>query len=70
VPVGTSSAGWARSGWSFGIVYTLTASEWRGRTYRGLRACDSMGIVPTVCQAEFIQGFPRGALHSSPPAMP
>lgn len=63
-PDGISSEQWALLGWSFGIVYTLTASEWKGRTYRGARSCDSMGTVPTVCEAEYLQGFRRGELHS------
>ena len=64
VPAGLSSAEWAELGWSYGMTYTLTASEWKGRTYKGARACDSMGTVPTVCEAEFLQGFRRGELHS------
>ena len=59
-----SSEGWAELGWSYGLTYTLTASEWKGRTYKGARASDSMGTVPTVCEAEYLQGFRRGALHS------
>ena len=63
-PVGLSSQEWAALGWNFGMTYTLTASEWKGRTYKGARACDSMGTVPTVCQAEYLQGCRRGSLHS------
>jgi hypothetical protein len=63
-PVGISSEEWDGMGWPFGIVYTLTASEWKGRTYKGARSCDSMGTVPTVCQAEYLQGFRPGSLHS------
>jgi hypothetical protein len=76
-PAGFSSDEWAQLGWNYGIVFTLTASEWkegnlfankmRAGHYKGklhTRACHSMGIVPSVCQAEFLQGFQRGSLHS------
>lgn len=76
-PDGFSSQEWAVMGWPYGIVFTLTASEWkegnlfadkmRRGHYKGklhTRACHSMGIVPSVCQAEFLQGFPAGSLHS------
>lgn len=64
VPAGLSSADWESLGWPYGITYTLTASEWKGRTYKGARASDSMGTVPTVCEAEYLQGFRPGSLHS------
>lgn len=38
--------------------------EGKGRTYKGARSADSLGHVPTVCEAEFIQGFLPGSLHS------
>lgn len=79
-PAGFSSEEWASAGWPYGITYTLTASEWKEGNYVrehmrkakernrsvGLtnRAAFSMGHVPTVCEAEFLQGFPLGALHS------
>jgi hypothetical protein len=77
VPDGFSSHEWAQLGWPYGIVFTLTASEWKegntigerlkSGTYQGklhTRAAHSMGAVPTVCEAEYLQGFRRGSLHS------
>ena len=66
-PGGFSSEEWEQRAWPYGITFTLTASENKGRTYLGissLRAADSLGHVPTVCEAEFIQGFQLGSLHS------
>ncbi len=81
VPDGFSSRDWESRGWPYGICFTLTASEWKegnyvmrhlekaGRRKMRNRAAFTLGNVPTVCQAEFIQGFPRGSLHSSEPGM-
>jgi hypothetical protein len=63
VPAGLSSEEWELLGWPYGITYTLTASEAKGGAPKAGRANYTFGAVPTVCQAEYLQGFPRGYLH-------
>lgn len=58
-PDGFSADDWVLMGWPYGITFTMTAHE----AYNHKARC-SMGIVPTVCEAEFLQGFPKGFLHS------
>lgn len=70
---GLSSRDWESLGWPYGISYTLTASEWKEgnriidhrhpQVLLHSRAFATLGHVPTVCEAEFLQGFPRGSLH-------
>ena len=66
-PVPLSSHEWKSLGWRFGITYTLTTSEGKwGPTdiQAGNKAASSFARVPTVCEMEFLQGFPRGSLRA------
>lgn len=69
-PVGLSSEGWARLGWPYGITYTLLASDSKRSTDNVFSTVAILGHAPTACEAEFLQGFERGALHALPPETP
>jgi len=64
-PAGLSSADWASLGWPYGITYTLNATEWKkGANHpRSIGSLLTLGHVPTVCQAAFLQGLPPDHLH-------